>query len=219
MGKPAGHRFATTHWSQVLAARDNSTPDSRDALATLCEIYWFPLYAYLRRRHTAEDAQDLTQGFFARLVATGGLRGVSRERGRFRSFLLASLGHFVANERDHARALKRGGANPPVSLDLKTAEGRYHPEPADDSTPERIFDRHWLRLVTCVCEAIEYAHAHGVGHGNIRAPNVLVFKHDATPVPKVVDFGVASLISQSGSPGGDITHDIAHDVRALGAPR
>src|SRR3954447_25209825 len=136
--------FATTRWSLVLEAGTELTPRGRAALATLCELYWYPLYSYLRRRgRTAEDAQDLTQGFFARLLEKQSLQVVDRSRGRFRSFLLASLDHYVSNERDHAQAEKRGGATPPISLDVGAAEDCYVREPADPWTPEKIFDRNW----------------------------------------------------------------------------
>jgi DNA-directed RNA polymerase specialized sigma24 family protein len=136
--------FATTRWSLVLEAGAELTPRGRAALATLCELYWYPLYSYLRRRgKTAEDAQDLTQGFFARLLEKQTLQVADRARGRFRSFLLASLDHYVSNERDHAQAQKRGGSTPPISLDLAMAEDCYIREPADPWTPEKIFDRNW----------------------------------------------------------------------------
>ena len=136
--------FATTRWSLVLDAGGDATPRGRAALATLCELYWYPLYSYLRRRgQSAEDAQDLTQGFFARLLEKQALQVVDRSRGRFRSFLLASLDHYVSNERDHARAQKRGGRTPPISLDIAMAEECYIREPADPWTPEKIFDRNW----------------------------------------------------------------------------
>jgi RNA polymerase sigma-70 factor (ECF subfamily) len=128
----------------VLAAGQRPTPTSRAALSTLCEQYWYPLYVFLRRQgHDADAAQDLTQGFFARLLEKGWLQDVRPERGRFRSFLLASLSHYVSNERDRARALKRGGPTPPLSLEIETAEGLYQLEPRDEVTPERVFDRRW----------------------------------------------------------------------------
>jgi RNA polymerase sigma factor (sigma-70 family) len=141
-------RFATTRWSLVLDAGTALTPRGHEALATLCELYWYPLYSYLRRRgHAAEDAQDLTQGFFTRLLEKQALHVVDRSRGRFRSFLLASLDHYVANEWDRGRAQKRGGGTPPISLDAAIAEDRYVREPVDPLTPERIFDRNWALAV------------------------------------------------------------------------
>ena len=141
-------RFATTRWSLVLDAGTALTPRGHAALSTLCELYWYPLYSYLRRRgHTAEDAQDLTQGFFARLLEKHTLNVVDRSRGRFRSFLLGSLDNYVSNERDRSRAQKRGSGTPPISLDVAMAEDRYVREPEDPLTPERIFDRNWALAV------------------------------------------------------------------------
>ena len=140
--------FETTHWSRVLAAGSQSTARSREALATLCETYWYPLYAYLRRRgHAVEDAEDLTQGFFARVLEKGVIQVANPKRGRFRSFLLTSLNHYVANERDRAQALKRGGAVLPLPLEFETARDRYLKEPQDESTPESVFDRRWALTV------------------------------------------------------------------------
>jgi RNA polymerase sigma-70 factor (ECF subfamily) len=137
-------QFATTRWSVVLAAGNDESPGSREALARLCETYWYPLYAFARRwGHTADEAQDLTQGFFARLLEKHYLGDVRPERGRFRSFLLASLKHFLLNERDRVLAQKRGGGHVPVPLEIDTAEGRYRLEPSDTATPETIFERRW----------------------------------------------------------------------------
>jgi RNA polymerase sigma-70 factor (ECF subfamily) len=136
--------FATTRWSLVLAARDRAEPGAADALASLCALYWYPLYAYVRRRgHGAEESHDLTQEFFARLLEKDFLASVDRGKGKFRAFLLASCNHFLANERDRVRAKKRGGGRPVLSLDAADAEGRYRAEPADDLTPERLFERRW----------------------------------------------------------------------------
>ncbi len=141
--EPPRH-FATTRWSVVLAAGDENTPGAREALARLCDIYWYPLYAFVRRwGHTADDAQDLTQEFFTRLLEKHYLGDVRPERGRFRSFLLASLKHFLLNERDRVLAQKRGGGQRPVPLEGETAEGRYLREPCEPSTPETIFERRW----------------------------------------------------------------------------
>src|SRR4051794_3146971 len=135
--------FATTHWSVVLAARDRSTPEARAALATLCAAYWYPLYAFVRRKGLGPDeAQDLVQGFFARLLEKDDLRAVDPAKGRFRSFLMASCAHYLANCRDHDRALKRGG-RPPLPIDADEAERRYGREPAHELTPERLFLRRW----------------------------------------------------------------------------
>jgi RNA polymerase sigma-70 factor (ECF subfamily) len=134
--------FATTHWSLVLAARDRAEPGAADALSSLCDLYWYPLYAYVRRRgHGADEAHDLTQEFFARLLEKDFLAAVDRGKGRFRAFLLAACNHFLANERDRARAKKRGGGRPVLSLD--DAEGRYRTEPAGGLTPEKLFERRW----------------------------------------------------------------------------
>jgi RNA polymerase sigma-70 factor (ECF subfamily) len=137
-------QFATTHWSLVLAAGDEQHPDSRAALGELCEAYWLPLYAYLRRSgRSPEDADDLTQGFFAALLERRDLQRVDPQLGKFRSFLLASLKHFVANEHDRRTAQKRGGGRTIVSLDVAAAESHFAVEPADEHTPEREFDRQW----------------------------------------------------------------------------
>src|SRR5262249_29996499 len=137
-------RFATTRWSLVLAARDRAEPGAADALASLCALYWYPLYAYVRRRgHGADEAHDLTQEFFARLLEKDFLAAVDRGRGKFRSFLAAACNHFLANAHDRARAKKRGGGRPVRSLDAADAEGRYRAEPADDLTPEKLFERRW----------------------------------------------------------------------------
>ena len=138
-------RFATTRWSLVLAAgAQGSSPDVHQALATLCETYWYPLYGFLRSRgYSAENAQDLTQAFFARLLEKHAVRHADPARGRFRSFLLASLRNFAANERDRDSAGKRGGGVPMLSLEIEHAEGRFQREPPTDETPERVFDRRW----------------------------------------------------------------------------
>ena len=144
---PAGRDFATTHWSIVLAAKGNAT-QAQSALSKLCHAYWYPLYAYVRRQGlSAHDAQDLTQEFFARLLAKDWLAAVERERGRFRSWLLASMKHFLDNEWDKRRAQKRGGGRPAFSIDEILAESRWRQEPADPRTAEKLFDRQWALLL------------------------------------------------------------------------
>jgi RNA polymerase sigma factor (sigma-70 family) len=141
-------RFETTHWSLVLAARTGKSPESRSALEALCDAYWFPLYAFIRRQgYGAEEARDLTQGYFARLVERRDLKDVRPELGRFRSFLIASVKHFLSNELDRERAKKRAPGQPLLSLDVEEAEHRYRFEPVDALTPETLFERNWARTV------------------------------------------------------------------------
>jgi RNA polymerase sigma-70 factor (ECF subfamily) len=136
--------FATTHWSVVLEAGDASSPKAQAALETLCRVYWYPLYAYVRRKgYGADEAQDLTQEFFARLLARNYLSVADRHKGKFRSFLLGSLEHFLAREWTKTHAQKRGGGQPVLSLDELNAEDRYRREPVDALTVEKIFDRRW----------------------------------------------------------------------------
>lgn len=136
--------FAPTRWSVVIAAGRGHETEARCALEQLCKSYWYPLYAFVRRAgHSAHDAQDLTQEFFARLMARNDLAAVDRARGRFRSFLLASLKHFLANEWDRANAQKRGGGQAVLSLDAATAEQRYAMEPADTVSADQLYDRRW----------------------------------------------------------------------------
>ena len=153
-------RFATTHWSVVLAAANPASAKSLDALAALCEAYWYPLYAFVRRNgHNPEDAQDLTQEFFARLLEKNYLADVARDKGRFRSFLLASLKHFLANEWDKARARKRGGGQSFIRLDDKTAESRYKLEPRDSASADKLFERRWaLTLLERVLARLREQH-------------------------------------------------------------
>lgn len=143
-------RFPTTRWNLVSTAASDSLYESQDALAALCRIYWYPLYAFVRRQgYVAEEAQDLTQGFFTRLIEKQHLRGYNPERGRFRSFLLASLKHFLANQRDWDRARKRGGGIilAPLEEILRSGEQRYSLEPSTNLSPEVIFERQWARAL------------------------------------------------------------------------
>jgi RNA polymerase sigma-70 factor (ECF subfamily) len=143
-----GGWFATTHWSVVLSAREADGEQGREALECLCRAYWFPLYALVRRRgYTPEEAADLTQGFFARLLEKNHLGQVNRDKGRFRSFLLASLRHYLSDERDRAHALKRGGGQRLISLDGQAAEERYRLEPVDERSPDVLFDRRWALTI------------------------------------------------------------------------
>jgi RNA polymerase sigma factor (sigma-70 family) len=141
---PAGGSFTLTRWSVVLAAGSSNSSHARDALETLCRTYWHPIYAYVRRQgHSPHDAQDLTQDFFARLLRKNYLGGVDRAKGRFRSFLLICLKHFLANEWDKAGAKKRGAHPVLIPIDVQSAENSYGVEPAENTTAESIFDRRW----------------------------------------------------------------------------
>ena len=149
--------FVTTHWSVVLAAGHGDTTRAADALAHLCRTYWYPLYAYARRRGCSPpDAQDLTQEFFARLLEGNWVAQADQHRGRFRSFLLSSMKHFMANEWNKAHTQKRGGGKPILSLDDDSAEHRFRLEPAEKATPESLFERGWaLTLLEGVLARLE----------------------------------------------------------------
>ena len=140
--------FATTHWSVVLAAGDPASPAAHAALETLCRTYWYPLYAYLRRTgYGPEDAEDLVQGFFLRLLRREILKSVQREGGRFRSFLLGTLKHYLSDEKERTGAQKRGGAHQLVSWDPAQAEQQFLREPVDIASPDRLFDRRWALIL------------------------------------------------------------------------
>ena len=177
----AGRNFSATRWSIVLAAK---TPgDAQEALATLCRTYWYPLYAFVRRQGiTPHDAEDLTQGFFEHLLGKGALAHVDRTRGRFRSFLLAALKNFLADARDRAQTLKRGGGKSIISLDACAAAERYAMEPHDTLSPDRLFDRRWA--LTVIDQALERLRAEYVASGRGRVfENLrpLLTAREATP--------------------------------------
>ena len=156
--------FSATRWSVVLAAAG----DAPDALAALCRAYWYPLYAFLRRQGlSTHDAEDVTQGFFAHILGKDALANVDRAKGRFRTFLLASLKHFLADERDRAKAKKRGGGRTVISLDACEAEERYALEPRDELSPDRLFDRRWAIAVIEQAIARLDAEYSGAGKGAI----------------------------------------------------
>jgi RNA polymerase sigma-70 factor (ECF subfamily) len=143
-GPQGAWRFASTRWSIVEAAGRKESPEAREALAVLCQTYWYPLYAYARRRlGRAEDAQEQTQEFFARLLEKDYLQAADSRRGKFRSFLLTAFQRFLAKEHARAAAQKRGGDRPLMSLELQDGEHRYGHEPADPSTPETLYERRW----------------------------------------------------------------------------
>jgi DNA-directed RNA polymerase specialized sigma24 family protein len=144
----AGLDFTSTQWSVVLQAGGEHSPQSVAALEKLCQIYWYPLYSFTRRRgYGPHEAADLTQDFFSHLLGTNALASVNRAKGKFRSFLLISLKNLLANEWNRAHCQKRGGGVPLVSLDEVTAEDRYQLEPSDDLTPDKIYDRRWAETL------------------------------------------------------------------------
>jgi RNA polymerase sigma-70 factor (ECF subfamily) len=147
-GAGEGRRFATTRWSLIAVAGQGHTPESQEALAALCQAYWYPLYAYARRHLSSpHDAQDATQAFFAALLEKAYLQAADPRRGKFRSFLLTAFKHFLSKERDRASAKKRGGGHLPVPLDFQSGESRYRLEPADQATPETVFQRRWALAI------------------------------------------------------------------------
>jgi RNA polymerase sigma-70 factor (ECF subfamily) len=155
--------FATTQWSIVVAAGRGGSVESSRALAVLCSAYWFPLYAFVRRSgYSVSDAEDLTQAFFGRFLEKEDVAAAVRDRGKFRSFLLAAMKHFLANERDRAQAQKRGGGRLPVSLDFKSGESRYQIEPSHELTAEKLFDQQWaVALLDRVLTALRQEYADG----------------------------------------------------------
>ena len=153
----AGDIFATTHWTVVLAAGRQHSPQAARALEELCRTYWFPLYAYVRRRgYAREDAEDLTQAFFTRLLEKNSFASLDAGKGKFRAFLLASVKHFLANARDKAHTLKRGGGSIPLSLDWQTADTQFQVAATGEPSPDQAFDREWaVALLARVIERLQ----------------------------------------------------------------
>ena len=182
--------FGTTHWSVVLAAGHRSSSNSDQALSELCQTYWYPLYAYVRRRiNDFHETQDLTQEFFTRFLEKEYLKDVDPERGKFRSFLLAAMKHFLSKERKRARARKRGGGRASISLDFQAAEGKYRLEPTDVMTPERLYERRWaLTLLEQVVARLQHELA-AAGKPALfeRLKVFLTSKQDSPPYRQVAD--------------------------------
>ena len=176
-----GSPFVTTHWSLVLAAGAGSSPQAAAALEELCRAYWYPLYAYVRRRgYAAPDAQDLTQAFFARLLERRTFAGIEREGGRFRSFLLTALSRFLRDEWEKLHAEKRGGGRVVLSLDEQDADERYRLEPADDLSADKLFARRWA--LTVLEAALEKLRAECASDGKARQFELLApFLTDDVP--------------------------------------
>jgi RNA polymerase sigma-70 factor (ECF subfamily) len=191
-----GH-FNTTHWSVVLTARNAESAEASGALERLCLIYWYPLYAFIRREgYTHHDAEDLTQGFFERLLEKDYLGQVDQALGRFRSFLLASLKHFLSDKRDYQRAAKRGGGKVILSFDAQTAEELYALETVGALTAENLFERRWA--LTVLDEARrqlrrEYVEA---GKAELHA-RIRIFEAGDAGLPSYVEVGAQLGLSES----------------------
>jgi RNA polymerase sigma factor (sigma-70 family) len=149
--------FTTTHWSVVLAAGQEDSPLATEALERLCRTYWYPLYAFVRRRgYSPQDTEDLLQGFFARFLEKHYLGDVDQAKGRFRSFLLAALKHYLANEWDKTKAVRRGGRIEFLSWEAEAAESRYYEEPVSELTPEKLYEQRWAyELLERVMERLQ----------------------------------------------------------------
>lgn len=145
--------FSTTRWTVVLRAKDQASPAALAALEQLCGVYWYPLYAYARGKgHDVEDAQDLTQGFFARLLEKNYLNVADQKKGKFRWFLLTAFKCFLANEYDRHQAEKRGGGQRPISLDVVQAEKQFQLEPRVEASSDKVFDRRWAMTVLSIAQ-------------------------------------------------------------------
>jgi RNA polymerase sigma factor (sigma-70 family) len=162
-----GDVFVTTRWTVVLAAGRKTTPQAERALEELCRTYWFPLYAYVRRRgHAKADAEDLVQAFFERFLAKNYLEGLSAERGRFRAFLLASLKNFLTNEWKKSQRIKRGGGESVLSLDWETANTKFQVAATNEPSPDKAFDREWA--VALLAHVIERLRTECAGEGKAK---------------------------------------------------
>jgi DNA-directed RNA polymerase specialized sigma24 family protein len=204
----SGDLFATTHWSVVLAAGESKCPASDRALEELCEIYHYPIYAFVRRQGCSDaDAKDLTQGFFADFLARDSFANVDRSKGRFRAFLLACVKHYLSRERIRDRALKRGQGIRPIDLDALQAEERYKLEPTDDMSPDRLYDRR------CAITLIEQARV------RLRAEFVAQKELDRFNVLDLVaqhQMPYAQAIEQLRQPEGTVKSDVLRLRRRLG---
>ena len=191
---PQSPVFATTHWSIVLQAGDEGSPRAEAALTRLCQTYWLPVYAFVRKRgHSPEQAQDLTQGFFANFLEKQHVTKANRERGKFRSFLMTSVENFLRNENDRANAQKRGGGQQLISLDEQDAEARYLCEPTTETDPAKAFEQRWAAtLLETVLQRLQ-AEFGATGRGDLFEALQAHFwgDPDSTPYPELAErFGL-----------------------------
>ena len=181
--------FDTTHWSVVLQAGEGHSIEGVAALEKLCRTYWFPLYAFIRRKgYPEEDAKDFTQQFFISLLERKDLQNVSARKGRFRTFLLASLNHFLSNERDRASTAKRGGGRKIISLDAVAPEQFQHFAPATDLSPDKLFDQRWAMAL--LGEAASKLQAEMVAEG--KAEQFEQLKIYLTEEPRTGDYATVA---------------------------
>jgi DNA-directed RNA polymerase specialized sigma24 family protein len=179
------YRFPTTRWSRVVAAGDRFAPDARQALSDLCTDYWYPLYAFVRRKgYSSDQALDLTQEYFGRLLARGTVAAADPGKGRFRSFLLADCTHFLSHRRQSDQAQKRGGGALPLSIDARDAEGRFVHEPAHNLTAERVFERDWANALLESVLARLRREYHDSGRGTLFDTLKFVLSEDPRAVPQ-----------------------------------
>jgi RNA polymerase sigma factor (sigma-70 family) len=196
----AGAQFHTTRWTLVMVSAQSQAADGKAALSELCRIYWYPLYSFVRRRgYSPHDAQDLTQGFFLHLLEHRALTQVDRLKGKFRSFLLASLQNYLSNEAQRARSLKRGKEYEFVSLDWSTAQERYRLEPADYLTAEKIFDARWaMTLLSNVMLELERAYATEGKAATFHALEIFLRFGDSRPSPSYEQLSETLGVSVAG---------------------
>jgi RNA polymerase sigma factor (sigma-70 family) len=188
--EPAPRRFVTTRWTLVLAAAsDPSATHARDALADLCRKYWYPVYSFIRRSgHSSDDAADLTQAFFTRVIEKRAFDQAHPDRGRFRSFVLASVRNFLANEYDRGISQKRGGGASVISLDTGDFDQRYAREPAEALTPETIYERTWARAVVATAlERLDAAHTREPGQSTYLHLRPFLTSDEATACHNVAE--------------------------------
>lgn len=176
-----GCRFFTTEWSLVLAAGDSEDPDSREALTALCEAYWYPVYIHVRHLgHDAEEARDLTQGYFADLLDRRFIKVASPDRGRFRAFLKTTVQRYLSHEHRRSQAQKRGGGQVRITLDFQDAESKFSREIASSKTPDKLFEEHWARsLLERALERLRSELQHSTGSDRFR--RLETFLTDASP--------------------------------------
>jgi RNA polymerase sigma factor (sigma-70 family) len=188
--QPSRTWFATTRWSVVLTAGDKADAGSAGALQTLCQSYWYPLYAYVRQKgYGSQDAEDLTQSFFMHLLDKDRLGRLTRDKGKFRSFLLTALNHFLVDHWKRASAQKRGGGQSILRLDMQEAETRYRQEPVDTTTPERLFEQNWaVTLLNTVFEQLQQEQqAQGKGEQFEQLKFCLTGRRSAVPYAELAE--------------------------------